>query len=100
MLEMAGVSRVYSTDVIQTRALDDFSIRVDPGEFVAVTGPSGSGKTTFLNIAGLLETFDSGCLSARRGADPGGPQLASQASAFTAVRRATAARRDCPRACR
>ena len=30
------------------------------GEFVAVTGPSGSGKTTFLNVAGLLETFDSG----------------------------------------
>ncbi len=30
------------------------------GEFVAVTGPSGSGKTTFLNIAGLLETFTSG----------------------------------------
>jgi putative ABC transport system ATP-binding protein len=33
---------------------------VDEGEFVAVTGPSGSGKTTFLNIAGLLETFTSG----------------------------------------
>jgi putative ABC transport system ATP-binding protein len=33
---------------------------VDEGEFVAVTGPSGSGKTTFLNVAGLLETFDTG----------------------------------------
>jgi putative ABC transport system ATP-binding protein len=33
---------------------------VNAGEFVAVTGPSGSGKTTFLNLAGLLENFDSG----------------------------------------
>jgi putative ABC transport system ATP-binding protein len=33
---------------------------VEKGEFVAVTGPSGSGKTTFLNVAGLLETFDTG----------------------------------------
>jgi putative ABC transport system ATP-binding protein len=38
----------------------DFSLEVKAGEFVAVTGPSGSGKTTFLNVAGLLETFDSG----------------------------------------
>ena len=41
------------------------------GEFVAVTGPSGSGKTTFLNIAGLLETFNTGSYSwmARMSAD-------------------------------
>jgi putative ABC transport system ATP-binding protein len=60
MLEMTGISKAYRTDVIQTRALDGLDITVDHGEFVAVTGPSGSGKTTFLNIAGLLETFDSG----------------------------------------
>ena len=33
---------------------------VGGGEFVAVMGPSGSGKTTFLNVAGLLDTFDEG----------------------------------------
>ena len=60
MLEMTGISKTYRTEVIQTRALDGLDMRVDNGEFVAVTGPSGSGKTTFLNIAGLLETFDAG----------------------------------------
>jgi putative ABC transport system ATP-binding protein len=60
MLKMTHVSKVYRTDVIETHALRDFSIEVGAGEFVAVTGPSGSGKTTFLNVAGLLEPFDSG----------------------------------------
>ncbi len=60
MLEMNGISKIYRTESVQTRALDKLDLKVDHGEFVAVTGPSGSGKTTFLNIAGLLETFDSG----------------------------------------
>ena len=60
MLEMHGISKIYRTDLIETHALRDFSLKVGDGEFVAVTGPSGSGKTTFLNIAGLLETFDTG----------------------------------------
>jgi putative ABC transport system ATP-binding protein len=60
MLEMQSISKVYRTDLIETHALREFSLSVREGEFVAVTGPSGSGKTTFLNIAGLLETFDSG----------------------------------------
>jgi len=60
MLQMQSVSKVYRTDLIETHALREFSLSVKEGEFVAVTGPSGSGKTTFLNIAGLLETFDTG----------------------------------------
>jgi putative ABC transport system ATP-binding protein len=57
---MQGLSKVYRTQMIETHALRGFEIHVREGEFVTVTGPSGSGKTTFLNIAGLLETFDSG----------------------------------------
>jgi putative ABC transport system ATP-binding protein len=60
MLKMQNISKVYRTDVVQTNALRDFNLEVREGEFVAVTGPSGSGKTTFLNIAGMLETFDGG----------------------------------------
>ncbi|MBX3725807.1 MAG: ABC transporter ATP-binding protein [Xanthomonadales bacterium] len=60
MLLMQNLSKVYQTHMIETHALRDFSIHVREGEFVAVTGPSGSGKTTFLNIAGLLETFSAG----------------------------------------
>jgi len=60
MLEMHNISKIYRADLIETHALRDFSLNVDAGEFVAVTGPSGSGKTTFLNVAGLLETFDTG----------------------------------------
>ena len=60
MLKMTNVGKVYRADMVQTHALRDFSLTVEESEFVAVTGPSGSGKTTFLNVAGLLETFDSG----------------------------------------
>ena len=60
MLRMHDVSKIYRTDLIETYALRSFSLEVSAGEFVAVTGPSGSGKTTFLNVAGLLESFDSG----------------------------------------
>jgi putative ABC transport system ATP-binding protein len=60
MLRMSQLTKTYRTDHVETRALLDFSLEVRAGEFVAVTGPSGSGKTTFLNVAGLLESFDSG----------------------------------------
>jgi putative ABC transport system ATP-binding protein len=60
MLKMQHLSKVFRTDLIETNALKDFDLHVKQGDFVAVTGPSGSGKTTFLNVAGLLETFDGG----------------------------------------
>jgi putative ABC transport system ATP-binding protein len=60
VFSMRSISKVYRTDLIETHALRSFTLEIGEGEFVAVTGPSGSGKTTFLNIAGLLETFDVG----------------------------------------
>jgi putative ABC transport system ATP-binding protein len=60
MLSMTNVSKIFRTDLIETHALRNFSLEVKAGEFLAVTGPSGSGKTTFLNIAGLLEPYESG----------------------------------------
>ena len=60
MLSMKNIRKIYRTDLIETHALDGVSVDVAAGEFVAVMGRSGSGKTTFLNVAGLLDTFDEG----------------------------------------
>ncbi len=60
MLRMQGVTKVYRADRVETVALNEITLEVEPGEFVAVMGPSGCGKTTFLNVAGLLDTFDRG----------------------------------------
>ncbi len=60
MLKMNDVGKVYRTDLIETHALSELSLHVRAGEFVAIMGPSGSGKTTFLNVAGLLDTFERG----------------------------------------
>lgn len=60
MLHMQAVTKVYRTELVETHALRALDLHVREGEFVAVTGPSGSGKTTFLNIAGLLESFTGG----------------------------------------
>lgn len=60
MLTMKNVSKIYRTELIETHALRDVNLHVAEGEFITITGPSGSGKTTFLNLAGLLETFEEG----------------------------------------
>jgi len=60
MLKMIDIQKIYRTELVETCALREINLTVADGEFVAVTGPSGSGKTTFLNIAGLLESFEHG----------------------------------------
>ena len=60
MLQMTRIQKIYRTELIETHALRELTMSVSGGEFVALTGSSGSGKTTFLNIAGLLESFEHG----------------------------------------
>ena len=60
IISLDHVSRVYDMGHVEVPALDDVSLRVDKGEFVAIVGPSGSGKTTMMNIIGCLDRPTSG----------------------------------------
>ncbi len=60
MIRLEKVSKVYSATEVETLALDDVSLQIDPGEFVAIMGPSGCGKSTLLNVLGLLDSPSGG----------------------------------------
>ena len=55
-LRTENLRKVFSTDVVETHALNGVSIDIHDGEFVAIMGPSGCGKSTLLNILGMLNT--------------------------------------------
>jgi len=60
MIELAELSRYYQLGGETVRALDNFSLDIQAGDYISVMGPSGSGKSTLLNQLGLLDTPSSG----------------------------------------
>jgi len=60
IIETNHISRVYHMGTNVVKALQDISITIDRGEYVAFMGPSGSGKSTLMNIIGCLDTPTSG----------------------------------------
>jgi len=56
MISLAGITKVFYTDDLETHALDGIHLDVAKGEFLSISGPSGCGKSTLLALLGLLDT--------------------------------------------
>ncbi|MBC8400275.1 MAG: ABC transporter ATP-binding protein [Candidatus Marinimicrobia bacterium] len=55
MIKTNNLVKVFTTEEVETTALNNVNLEVKEGEFVAVMGPSGCGKSTLLNVLGLLD---------------------------------------------
>ena len=62
MIELKDIYKVFSTDEIETYALNGINLKVGKGDFVSISGPSGCGKSTLLNIIGHLDTPSEGTI--------------------------------------
>ncbi len=60
MIRSANLRKIYTTDEVETTALNNVNMEIKAGEFVSIMGPSGCGKSTLLNILGLLDNPSDG----------------------------------------
>ena len=60
MIRLDKITKIYDAKVENKKALDEVSLTIDNGEFVAIMGPSGSGKSTLLNIIGCMDSVTDG----------------------------------------
>jgi len=60
MIETKNLKKIYTTEEVETTALNKVNLKIREGEFVAIMGPSGCGKSTLLNVLGLLDNPSEG----------------------------------------
>ncbi|MCG2717179.1 MAG: ATP-binding cassette domain-containing protein, partial [Candidatus Marinimicrobia bacterium] len=60
MIKTTNLKKIYTTEEVETTALNNVNFEIKEGEFVAIMGPSGCGKTTLLNLLGLLDNPSDG----------------------------------------
>lgn len=60
LVKLEKINKIFHTDEVETRALNDIDLEIYQGEYLAITGPSGCGKSTLLSLLGLLDTPTTG----------------------------------------
>ena len=60
LIDLKGIRKIFTTEELETTALNDIDLTVNDGEYVSISGPSGCGKSTLLSVLGLLSSASGG----------------------------------------